>query len=314
MPALADTDLVALAVRASKDAAMTARLELYPRSLSAARALQLSQVASYLADPGIEPNQLRERVLARFPELTGLPEPGELRKILISMGHRVDVTTGADGRQRYRTPGGTLVAAWSSTREPTSLSRDRDAAQDAEAQLRLRTATERGGFLVVKSRLNEAVAVAAELARMDGVTPVSVARLFVSALRDLVTERGKPRWESVLAADSADAAPTAQAGFGKLVDTAWERLDVHARAHEGVVLLVDATPLARYPGGLELLTRLASAGRQASEKPHGLWLLCPMEDPRHPALLDGHIVGALGDGEQLVIRPTTASRPERRAS
>jgi hypothetical protein len=39
-----------------------------------------------------------------------------------------------------------------------------------------------------------------------------------------------------------------------------------------------------------------------------------MEDPRHPALLDGHIVGALGDGEQIVIRPATPSRAERRAS
>ena len=314
MPALADTDLVALAVGASRDAAMTARLELYPRSLSAARALQLSQAASYLADPGIEPDQLRERVLARFPELTGLPEPGELRKILIGLGHRVDVTTGADGRQRYRAPGGTLVPAWSSTRGPTSLSLDGDAGQDAEARLRLRTAAERGGFLVVKSRVNEAVAVTAELARMDGVTPAPVARLFVSALRDLVTQRGKPRWESVLAADSADAAPTAQVGFGKLVDTAWERIGAHVGAQPGVVLLHDATPLARYPGGMELLARLASAARQADERPHGLWLLCPMEDPRHPALLDGHIVGTLGDGEQVVIRSATPSRAERRAS
>jgi hypothetical protein len=167
---------------------------------------------------------------------------------------------------------------------------------------------------VIKSRVKDAVAVAAELARQDGVTPVPVARLFVSALRDIVTERGKPRWESVLAADSADAAPTAHMGFGRLVDTAWERIDAHVRAQPGIVLLHDATPLARYPGGMDLLARLASAGRQADEMPHGLWLLCPMEDPRRPALLDGQIVGALGDGEQVVIRPAAPSRAERRAS
>ena len=79
------------------------------------------------------------------------------------------------------------------------------------------------------------------------------------------------------------------------------------------MLLHDATPFARYPGGMDLLARLASAGRQADETPHGLWLLCPMEDPRRAALLDGHIVGALGDGEQVVIRPAP-SRAERRAS
>ncbi len=117
MPALPDTDLVALAVGASRNAAMTARLELYPRSLSPARALQLSQAASYLAEPGLKPDELRERVLARFPELADLPEPGELRKLLVGMGHRVDVVTGKDGKPRYVTPGGTLVAAWSSSKD-----------------------------------------------------------------------------------------------------------------------------------------------------------------------------------------------------
>ena len=307
MPALADTDLVALAVGASKDAAMTARLELYPRSLSPARALQLSQAASYLADPGIEPDQLRERVLARFPALANnLPEPGELRKILIGLGHRVDVTIGADGKQRYRVPGGTLVPAWSSTRGATSLSRDGNAWREAEA--RLRTAIQRGGFLVVKCRVNEAVAVTAELARMDGVTSAPIARLFVSALRDLVTHRGKPRWESVLAADSPDAAPTAQVGFGKLVDTAWEKIGAHVRAQPEVVLLHDATPIARYPGGMELLTRLASGARQADEPPHGPWLLCPMEDPRQPALLSPRALGAAIAGQAAALTNHSTKR------
>ena len=101
---------------------MTARLELYPRGLSPARALQLSQAASYLAEPGLKPDELRERVLARFPELADLPEPGELRKLLVGMGHRVDVVTGKDGKPRYVTPGGTLVAAWSSSKGPATLS------------------------------------------------------------------------------------------------------------------------------------------------------------------------------------------------
>ena len=71
----------------------------------------------------------------------------------------------------------------------------------------------------------------------------------------------------------------------------------------GTVMLHDATPLARYAGGIQLLSRLAGAARQADEAPHGLWLLCPMDDPRKPALLDEQIVATLGENEQLVVRP-----------
>jgi hypothetical protein len=313
MPVLADTDLVALAVGASRAAAMTARLELYPRSLRAARALQLCQAASFLTHPGIEPERLRERVLARFPELSDLPPAHDLRRLLQGMGYRVDVITGPDGITRYETPGGTLVAAWSSTKGPSSLSQG-DRGQEADTWLRLRTAAERGGFMAVKTWRTESVAVAAKVAGLDGITAVPVTRLFVSALREIVAARGKPRWETVLAADSTAAPPTAQAGFARLAEEAWERIDAHIRGIHGIAFLSDATPLARYLGGMELLTRLASAARQADEIPLGMWLLCPMEDPRRPALLDGQLVGALGDNEQIVVRSSTTPRAERRAS
>lgn len=310
---LADTDLVALAVGTSADAAMTARLELYPRTLSADKALQLSQAASYLAYPGIEPDQLRDRVIARFPALAdNLPEPGELRKVLIELGHRVEVTTGPDGKQRYCVPGGTLVPAWSTGKGSTPVSTSGGPGQNHEAWNRLRSAAERGGFLALKTYMKDAAAVTAELAAFDGVTAVPVTRLFVAGLREIVAERGKPRWQSVIDADSNNAAPNAQAGFGRLVATALERIDAHVRAQPGIVLLHDATPLARYPGGLDLLTRLASAARQAGESPRGLWLLCPMQSPCDSARLDGHLVGALGGGEQLAIHPS--ARHERRAS
>ena len=80
----------------------------------------------------------------------------------------------------------------------------------------------------------------------------------------------------MLAADSDTVAPSARVGFGRLVDEAWRRLDQRIRSADGVVFLYDATPLARYIGGDELLARLVSAARQADEAPHGLWLLCPM--------------------------------------
>jgi serine/threonine protein kinase len=314
MPPLSDTDLVSLAVGASRDAAMTARLELYPRGLDAKKALRLAQAASYLGEPGIEPGKMRARVLARFPELTRLPEPGQLRKLLQSMGHTVNVVTGQDGITRYVAPGGTLAGSWSSTRGPSSLVRPTEAAPHAEARQRLIAATERGGFLAVKTWLRENEAVRAELAVLPSVNPVHVSDVFLGALRKIVAERGRPRWESVLAADGPDAPATAQAGFGRLLDDAWERLGARIRDTPGTVLLHDATPLARFAGGMDVLARLAASARRPDAAPHGLWLLCPMDDPRRPALLDERGVGALGENEQLMARPGVIDSAARRAS
>ena len=43
------------------------------------------------------------------------------------------------------------------------------------------------------------------IATLSGVTPVNVTALFIRTLQEIVKEEGKPRWESVLAADSEDA-------------------------------------------------------------------------------------------------------------
>jgi len=314
MPPFSDTDLVTLAVGASQDAAMTARLELYPRNLDPKKALRQAQAASYLGEPGLEPDKLRARVLARFPELARLPEPGQLRKLLQDMGYTVNVVPGADGMTRYVIPGGTLAGSWSSTRGPKSIARPAEASTIAETRLRLIAATEHGGFLAVTTRLPETASVCAELSALTSVSTVNVADVFLAALREIVAQRGKPRWESVLAADTVDAPLPARTGFGRLLDTVWGRLDKQIRSRPGTVLLHDATPLARYAGGTQFLSRLVADARQADETPHGLWLLCPMDDPRKPAVLDELTVPALGENEQIVVRPGVTASTARRAS
>ena len=70
---LSDTDLVLLAAAASTNTAATARLELYPRDLTAERALKISQAGS-IAD-GVSDAELVRRVLARFPDLNAAVRP-----------------------------------------------------------------------------------------------------------------------------------------------------------------------------------------------------------------------------------------------
>ncbi|WP_157995788.1 BREX system serine/threonine kinase PglW [Thermomonospora amylolytica] len=300
---LSDTDLIALAAGASRNAAVTARLELYPRDLDPSRALRLAQVVSHLRHPGIEPERLRERVLARFPELTNLPEdPAELRTLLLEMGEKVEVTYDERGLPRYVVPGVTRLSAWSvSGPGPRTV---QEVSPADEARTRLLSAAERGGFLAVKAWLHQAAAVRDELTRLPSsvpVTPVNVTESFVTTLRAVVAEQGRPRWETVLAADTANPSPAAKSGFTRLLTETWARLERRIRAAEGVVLLHDATALARYEGGMDLLTRLKVAAGQPDENPYGLWLLCPMHDPAQNARLDEELVGVLGENQQLAV-------------
>jgi hypothetical protein len=128
--------------------------------------------------------------------------------------------------------------------------------------------------------------------------------MFVKLLQEVRAEQGRPAWEVVLKADSPEASPAARNGFAQLVARTWERLEAHVRAAGigSIVALHDATPLARYSGGLELLARLAVGARDAAESPFGLWLVCPMEDPQGLPQLDRTTVSVIpGDAEQLYV-------------
>jgi serine/threonine protein kinase len=310
---LSDIDLVLLGAAASRNAGATARLELYPLDLPPERALKISQVGSFVGGPGMDGAELARRVLARFPDLVNPPKPEDIGRLLRQLGY--EVTRGSDGRLHALSA--TQLSMGTATAKPrrstaTRLGFD----QETYARERLDGSRRHGGFLAVKTRIGDLPGTLAELVRKDGVTPVNVSADFVRLLREAWTEQARPpRWESVLLADSDNAPPAAKVGFARLLDTTWTRLDAHIRAiGSGIVLLHDATPLARYTGGLDLLAKVAVAARQSGESPYGLWLLCPMGDPEGLPLLDDKPVGVIpGDAEQLVV-PDGFGATKRRAS
>jgi hypothetical protein len=310
---LSDTDLVLLAAAASEKTAVTPRLELYPRDLSAERALKISQAGS-IAE-GAFASELVRRVLARFPDLyvENRPTADTIQDLLKDLGY--DVTRGSDSRLYIRSSTQLSTSRnWTSSRRP-STSTLLEAEEQAAA--RLAEARQRGGFLAIKAPLRDAAAIGDYIAALDGVTSVNVTTAFMRTLREIVEEQGRPRWKTVLEADTGDASPAARTGFGQLLRKAWGRLEKHVRAEGvgGIVLLHDATPLARYTGGDELLARLTVASRDAGESPFGLWLLCPMEDPNGLPTLDRKAVNVIpGDAEQLFVPEGFGSGKEMRAS
>src|SRR5690606_17494793 len=84
---LNDARLTELAAAASEGAARSTRLEIYPRGLSAARALELSSATLVGA---LSPEDIKKRVKARYQEAEDLPDRPELDKLLLPLKLRWD--------------------------------------------------------------------------------------------------------------------------------------------------------------------------------------------------------------------------------
>jgi serine/threonine protein kinase len=307
---LSDTDLVLLAAAASAGTAATARLELYPRTLAPERALKISQAGSLLGRASDA--ELLTRVLARFPDLAHPPRVEDMPKLVRTAWP--DAERGTDGLLRLRA---STMLSVSRERGGAGAATFARLADDAltETRQRLTEARRLGGFVALRVSVAGTAAACAELAALDGVVAVNVTGTFIRLL-DEARESDRPRWAAVLDADSASAPPAARAGFAALTARAWERFEAHVRAagRGSIVLLHDATPLARYAGGLDLLAKLAVAARDATESPRGLWLLCPMANPTAPPRLDGQTVSVIpGDVEQLTLPDGFGHFPDLRA-
>ncbi|MEU8799782.1 BREX system serine/threonine kinase PglW [Spirillospora sp. NPDC048819] len=295
MALLPDTALVALSAAASANAAVTARLELYPIDLDPVRALELAQIAGYLGGSGITPDDLRRRVLARFPRMTKLPdEPTPLYKALRKAGYEAEWSK--DGKHLVDKRFDVAARSYSGGHSPGTATATSRISTDQITQ-RLLASVDNGGFLALKTRIRHAESMLGVLATFADVTPINVTTEFTRALREIVAARGKPTWTTMLDADPASASPV----FHQLIDQAFAEVEKSVRATGHVALLHDATPLARYKGGPELLARLADAARDPHETPNGLWLLCPMADPKSLPLLDDTVVPTNTDNEHLLL-------------
>ncbi|MFC0505709.1 BREX system serine/threonine kinase PglW [Micromonospora costi] len=300
---------VLLAAAASERAAATARLELYPRDLDPVRALRLAQagVVPPATTPegkrGLTPEQVLQRVEARFPELAPLPPRPKLDRLLAEAGFELRWD-----RDRYVPPPRNASSSMSIIqRRPSATSApSRWAAESPElaaamrAEERLTGARSAGGFRALTVRLNRYALAREELARRFGARPVNVAAIFLRELRGLVDARPKPTWETVLGADVAEPGSRGAIKLGEYVEQAWDLAVPALRASlstgEGPVLLHDAAVLARYRA-IERLYELADAARGGAGD---VWLLCPMEDPGVLPKLDGAVV-RVGDNEWIAL-------------
>ena len=199
---LPDARLVRLAAAASAHAAVSGRLELYPRGLSAARALTLARGA-LLGEATSE--AIRQRVSESFPEAEPLPSRPELDQLLSAAGigliwdpdhglyRPADANVTGTGSTRFTRRATTLSGTASSATPTSSMRQDSNGTADIARH---------GGFFCLVAHPRAVARVRDELTRRFGAQDISLDRMLLQNLRLAAAERNV-NWDVVLTADAA---------------------------------------------------------------------------------------------------------------
>ncbi|MFO7564502.1 MAG: protein kinase [Enhygromyxa sp.] len=260
LASLSPDQRVLLAARASKTAAASARLELYPRGMSAGRALTLS--LSALAGGGLTVDRLRRRVAARYPEAHPLPGRPELDSLLAPHGLVFVAELGEYLRpgQHVATSMTVQLPSRASTAGPgLPARRDPDAQLAAAFQDQLDRGIASRRFRVIQVRADLAIAAAERLGETLGVTPISLDHALAEAVRRCAVA-DEVEWSNIEAADRAGPeGPDWPLLVGLVRDAADAMVDAllrdGARPDAGPLVLVWPGALARY-GLSSALSRL----------------------------------------------------------
>ncbi len=262
-----------LAARASRKAAASARLELYPRGMEAARALKLS--LSAMPGGGLSADVLRRRVAARYPEAQLLPGRPDLDRMLAPLGLVFSMDLGEYLRPGQHAPTSmTVVAPTCATTAPPGVPprRDPQAQRAAAFQDQLERGVASGRFRVIQVRADLATVAAERLGESLGVEPISLDHTLHDAVRARA-DAARVRWEKIEQADREGPDGPEWGRLQRLVrDAANAMVDALFARPQGPLLLVWPGALARY----ELSTTLSRMVERAERgDSHAVLLVVP---------------------------------------
>ena len=308
----ADFRLARLAAAASAQAAVSSRLEIYPRGMKGERAIVLARSA-LLGSGTLSEDDVRTKVRTRFPLAEPLPQRPQLDRMLDQLlglewypggplpsgmvqpaGFWIPPATagglstvfGASGI-RHRT--GTVI---------TAVEEDREQADAVHS--RLQRQADEGGYLVmtVEPRWQRR---AIELLSEYGPHTIDVDDWLVGAMREYAEARSIKWPTAILGTDAAG--PTGDK-WSKLLNVAKESI---APRHDDLVshqhlLFTHPGPLGRYNllsmfGRLYELTRQPAPGQTLRT----VWLLVAADDPTAAPTVAGQAVPVPTSAERLVL-------------
>lgn len=270
--ALPETRLVRLAAAASRGAALSSRQEFYPRGMSIARSLKLAQGALY-GVKSLTVEQIRDRVLSRYPDAADLPSRPTLDEVLRQSGLNLRWT----GKEYLNQAIDTGIASSSilsrqTTQRGVVLEEVTPEIADArQFEERLQRSVKAGAYQVLLVEPRRYEQVLEEIVLRFDVTLVDFEAMFLESL-ERVAQQKRVNWDLVLRTDAVPG----EGDWDKLmalVRLTMQSVEQQLLAIEKTILLVYPGLLARY-GQMELLERLRdNLGREDGVT--GLWIVVP---------------------------------------
>ncbi|WP_163139445.1 MULTISPECIES: BREX system serine/threonine kinase PglW [Arhodomonas] len=252
-PELSDNRLVNLAVASSSTAALSSRLEIYPRGMDAERALRLGYGA-LIGPSKLTARAIQQRIARRYPEAEPLPDHPRLDTLL----DQVDAQLRWDSRQGHYTVAsvrGSLTAG--DTTRDTTAAESPGSERVTEIEHKLRRVAKEGRFLALRIAPRHMVRAQQRLSTGYGLTPYSLEGELLRAMK-AVAEARKARWSVVLEADGAGPDGANWPRLLQLVAEAVRRITPSVIEADSPILILNPGLLVRY-GHMELLNRVRDA-------------------------------------------------------
>ncbi len=274
--------LVRLAAEASRGAAASSRLELYPRGMDGRRALALS--AAIL--PGqLAEDRLREMVVARYPDAAALPPRPALDALVEEIGLRYVPAAAAYARPGNEARGSVHTSVSSYTRMETAprgpdIEARRVTVQEFDDQVRV--CLERRALLVLGVSAERAPDAEAALARRFGLAPRSFDALFLAELARQI-QAARVREELVYETDAGGAAAEAWPNLVQLARRTSKALASALLPPGEPLLLTQPGLIDRYGLG-DFLQAVVEASRDDASQ--AIFLLVPGHEGGVPRIGD----------------------------
>lgn len=300
-PAMDDGRLLELAAASSSTAAVSGRLEIYPRNMSAARAIKLG-LGAISGIRELTLTVIRDRVHGRYPEAQPLPGRPELDDLLREAGWALRWD---DGRQAYAAPAGPIaVTSITSSTLPRfatvgpagemTAAVTPDIAQAREFEQRLQRSQRQGSFLALSVAARHVRRAAGDLADRFGRDVRSLDELLIREMQSQATSR-KIDWNIVLRTDAEGPGKPDWVRLVVLARSAADAVEKQLLAMDRPVLLQHAGLIARYEQ-LQFFEHLRdNCGRKGFVP--GVWLLLAADRQTTLPVIDGRPVPVLGHGQ-----------------
>lgn len=300
--------LLNLAAAMSRNAAVSSRQELYPRGMSAERALRLgigalSGLGLGEAEKGFSIEQIRTRVKSRYPEAEPLPGRPELDELLKRVG--LDVTWNPetttyhiDRKSPLVTSGSSMPVRRSTATSTRHIEVTPDVAEARQFEERIRHAYADGGFLVLTVKPSYMRACEVALVRWFKLEKVSFDDLLFDALRAEADEL-EIDWSTIESADGMDRHGTDWDNLLQLVARVAPKLTDDLASRTDHLLLVHPGLISRYDQ-MQILETLRDKVGHDVPCP-GLWLLVATDGQNDMPKLDNAEIPLITPGQRTKV-------------